>query len=272
MNHNFKRKEEKFILNSYTSQGIKNIAKQALDYSEFNPQGTLTDIRSTYLESKDHFIYHLKKAKKKKRFKIRLREYGTNGVFDSYAWVELKEKVKGQGYKNRFLINKELVKPFLEGDDVLFQVARLNKNIDFRYLSVLYKTIQGLIQKHDLEPALVVQYKRLAFQNGLKGGIRLTFDHNLISSKTNIDNLFSTPINPKPYNDDAVITELKTNVEYPDLVKQVKKEYNINKQSFSKFMFGMQSQEFIVQDAPFSIEKKYIPIKDVVNQELEYCV
>lgn len=272
MNHNFKRKEEKFILNSYTSQYIKDIAKKSLDYSDFNSEGIFTDIRTTYLESHDHFIYHLKKAKKKKRFKIRFREYGTNGNFESYVWVELKEKIKGQGYKNRFLLSKDHAKLFLEGKDVFFNVARLNKNIDIKYLSVLYKTIQKLIKKHNLEPALVVQYRRLAFQNGLKGGIRLTFDHYLTSSKTDINNLFSEPVDPTPYNDDMVIAELKTNTEYPEIVKQVKKDFNLKKQSFSKFMFGMQSQDFLVQDAPFSIEKQYTPIKDVVNQELEYCV
>lgn len=272
MNHNFKRKEEKFLLDRTTGNQIKKIAKESLSYSEFNSDGVLTDIRTTYLESDDHYIYHLKKTKKKKRFKIRFREYGQNGTFNDTVWVELKEKVKGQGYKNRFIMNKKDVKNFLKGEDVLFSIARLNSKIDFNYLTVLYKTMQKLINKHSLKPLLVVQYRRLAFQNGLKGGIRITFDQDLISGTTGINQLFSSPQNPIKYSEDMLITELKTNVTYPELINNTKKYYGLKNQSFSKFMFGMTSQNFIINEAPFSVENIYKPMMEVVKQEMEYCV
>lgn len=272
MSHSFKREEEKFIIESPIADKIQETVNEFLPFSEFNKGGLFIDIRTTYMESHDYYIYHLKKTKKKKRFKIRFREYGVDGVFQSFVWVELKEKVKGQGYKNRFIMDKKDVGDFIKGKNIFDKIISYNRKIDPSYLRVLFDMIQKLIRKNELYPRLVIQYQRLALQNGLKGSIRLTFDKNIKSSWISEDQLFKTLINPICFDPEKTIIELKTGSTYPDLVNQIKAKYNMKKRKFSKFMFGMSVQCFSFGEVPESVDVIYKPISELVTKRVTYAV
>jgi len=147
MKHAFKRKEEKFILPLSVADNIKFIAKQGMDFSEFNRDGLLTDIRTTYLENEEFLIYHMKKSHKTKRFKVRIREYGRNGKFENFVWIELKEKIEKQGYKSRFKIDKKYINDFINGLDIFHEVKDANEDIDVNYLTK-YFTQKDLISNN----------------------------------------------------------------------------------------------------------------------------
>ncbi|MGL1891648.1 MAG: polyphosphate polymerase domain-containing protein [Spirochaetaceae bacterium] len=256
MNHSFKRKEEKYILNENIAQDVIEFINTVMPISNYNNNGYI-DIRTTYLESSDHYIYHLKKLKKKSRFKIRIREYGFDGLFKDYVWVELKEKVNGEGYKNRFKVNKSDVLDFMNGGNLIDNIILKNRKIDPEYLIHLYTTIQKLIAELNLKPLLVVQYKRIAFDTGLKGGVRFTFDKDIISAKVDFDCLFKPLENFKRYKSNKMIMELKTWGIYPELMVKLKKKFNIKRKKYSKFIFGMEANCFNFTHPPLSLEQEY---------------
>ncbi|MCP4177190.1 MAG: VTC domain-containing protein, partial [bacterium] len=134
MKHVFKRKEEKFILPLQIAEDVKKLAVKKLGFSEFNKDGKLTDIRTTYFENDEFLIYHLKKSRKKKRYKIRIREYGRNGIFEPTIWIELKEKIDGVGYKSRFKIERKLLNDFLDGKTIFSHVVKINNEVNIDYL------------------------------------------------------------------------------------------------------------------------------------------
>jgi len=273
MKHLFKRKEEKFILSLSQASNIKFIALQGLSFSNFNQNGSLTDIRTTYLENDNFLIYHMKKSRQKKRYKIRIREYGKEGLFEKYVWIELKEKVSRQGYKSRFKLDRKYIDDFITGKDIYEHVQKRNSGIDNKYLSVLYNRIQELILKNDFYPRLVMQYQRLALQEESSQGVRLTFDYNLKGGILKRgDELFLSIEKPEYFDKYKSIVELKIGSVYPEAANEIKKRFSIKKQRFSKFVFGMESffNEFPQSDA--SIEKKYIPFSEIVVSDKEYSV
>lgn len=273
MKHLFKRKEEKFILSISKASEIISIVKHDLSFSQFNQNGSLTDIRTTYFDNDNFFIYHMKKNRLEKRYKIRIREYGKEGCFETYVWVELKEKTYGQGYKSRFKINRKYINDFISGKDVYKHVKKKNKGIHEEFLSVLYHRIQDLIIEKQMYPRLVIQYQRLALQEQNPQGARLTFDYNLKGGVLNKSNeLFQELQNPEYFDKYKSIVELKIGNIYPEAAKQLKKRFHIKKQKFSKFLFGM---EALFRDFPVletAQQKEYVPFSELIQNEKEYAV
>lgn len=273
MSHLFSRREEKYVLPTETADQIKKIAERRLSYSEFNRKGAMTDIRTTYLENDEYLIYHMKTSRKRRRVKIRIREYGRKGKFETLVWIELKEKVDGQGFKSRFRLDRKNVKAFLDGEDVFSSVVKHNKGIDSDYLRLLYDRMQKLIRKKRLYPRLVVQYQRIAFLANGECGLRLTFDHNLQSMLLERgDELFKDMVECKCYDTSRVITELKYGNTYPDGVKFIRKRFQIKKRRFSKFLFGMESQISDFLTRPSDLEESYTPFNHIYQNRKEYAI
>jgi hypothetical protein len=273
MKHAFKRKEEKYILPLSVANDIQNIVKEQVHYSTFNQDGELTDIRTTYLENEDFLIYHMKKRSVPNRYKIRIREYGKNGCFDPKVWIELKEKIKGEGYKYRFMINREFVSDFISGKNVFSYVLLENKGIENDYLVCLYERIQGLIRDNNFYPRLMMQYERLALQGTDSQGVRLTFDYNLKGKSLSVnDNLFSGIGISRKFDNSNSIAELKTGGSYPEKASVIKQRYSLHRQSFSKYIYGMESFYSTFHPHPEFLEMEYIPFSNFVSVKKEYAI
>jgi len=273
MKYAFKRKEEKFILPLTVADSIKLIVKHDMSFSEHNQGGSLTSIRTTYFENDEYLIYHMKKSKRKKRFKVRIREYGFNGNFESSIWIELKEKSNGQGYKSRFKINRKYIHDFIDGRDIFEHVLKKNKDVNKKYLSILYRKIQSLIIDNKLYPRLIMQYQRLALQTEGPKAVRLTFDYNLKGGILDKDDELFKPIkNPEYFDRYKSVVELKIGTVYPELAKGIKKKFNIKKQKFSKFVFGMESCITDFYQPPVNNTDKYVPMSEIMDLDREYDI
>jgi hypothetical protein len=273
MMHMFKRKEEKFVLPRSLAEEIRLKAGIDLQYSDFNRDGELTDIRTTYLENDDFLLYHLKKSKMDKRFKIRIREYGRNGQFEKMVWIELKEKVDGQGYKSRFKIDRKYVWDFVRGADVFPYVLLENSGVSREYLITLYDRIQSLIIEKDLYPRLVMQYSRLALQGGGNRGIRLTFDSHLRGGILQRgDSLFELPGKTVAFDENQSIVELKIDSLSSEKALVLKETFSLKSQSFSKYIFGLESFFSDFNQNPESLDKRYIPISELAVYDMEYAI
>lgn len=273
MKHLFKRKEEKFILSLLQANNLKSIAKQGLNYSHFNKDGSLTDIRTTYMENDDFLVYHMKKEREKVRYKIRIREYGKEGRFKPNVWIELKEKCFGQGYKNRFKISRQKVDQFISGEDITEHILEKNSGIEEDFLYALYERVVELIKQNNLYPRLVMQYQRLALQEDDDEGIRLTFDYNLKGGMLQKgEKLFSAIEKPEYFDKYKSIIELKIEGDYPEVANEIKRRLKIEKLRFSKFVFGLES--FIEEFPPYQKKKlpTYKPFYEIFDSSKENFV
>lgn len=238
MSHSFKRVEEKFLLPIDVSESIIKVLKESELFRSYS-------IKTYYLESPEYSIYHMKKEGISSRFKVRIREYDSNRP----VWIELKEKSNGMGYKNRFKMDRELLKRFINGDECFEEVQLKNKKVDNEYLDLLYHTIKELIMEYKLTPTVAVSYDRLAFDSGLKSAPRYTFDNNLISTRIDSEQLFKPFEKIKSFDGNRVVMELKTCGTHPVLMKKIKKDFSLKRDRFSKFLFAMEAHFVDLSDS-----------------------
>jgi SPX domain protein involved in polyphosphate accumulation len=242
MNNSFTRKEKKYVLDADVAVKMRDFIKERIPFSVYHHGTIVTDIRNTYLDNDSFYLYRLKKAHEKTRYKIRFREYGKKGTFDDNVWVELKEKRNGVSFKNRFLLDKKYFKDLLKGRDIFSKIVDLNKSVDLCYLHDLYETIRMLIKENSFYPRVMVQYKRQAFQDGVLGQIRVTFDSSLsVETVDSKRDLFCEIQKPHNFRQDRMIMEIKTNEKYPEWLRDLMKRYDIKRSTFSKYIFGVET-------------------------------
>ena len=235
----FRRKERKYLINPILVEDLQKEMAKYLKPELYKNQNTVTCIRSYYFDSPWFQCYYDHLARKPERFKIRVRLYGYNGHFPKKGFLELKEKQGEETHKRRFKVTQSLGQRFMRGEDVFADILRYNSQIELSQLLRTYRTIVNRISQYQLEPLLLVEYRRECFLDK-KLGIRITFDRDLIfrafqnSSITPVRHCFFYPQN-------RVIMEVKTTDTRPPWLKNLLDRYGLRRQRFSKYCMAVES-------------------------------
>ncbi|OQY37405.1 MAG: hypothetical protein B6229_08495 [Spirochaetaceae bacterium 4572_7] len=268
MINQFKRKEKKYVIDADIADSIKETSERVVLHAVDKDIYRYANIKTIYLDNDDYLIYHIKKNKNEIRYKIRIREY-KNKVSNHCIWVELKEKINNISYKNRFKIKKKYLNDFLDGKDLLHKVYKVNKNQESKRIKFLYNKIQELIKEHNFIPKFAVEYSRCAFEKGLDNGLRLTFDSDLCCYPVNKDNLFSEPVEKIFFNQNKAIMEVKSRDKLPTWFDSLKKENEVKRSKFSKFVFGLESLFTVDNEAPLEIHNNYIAVGNMNEEKVD---
>jgi len=230
----FIRRERKYIILEHTfDQIIKEIEKHIPVYT-FQGGPNLTNIETTYLDTTDFLLFHEYLNQRSFRYKIRLRRYGSNGIFEPRYLVELKIKHKSISSKKRFVLPEELLDDLLNGVTILQQVKVANKGLIGAQKT--YKIIAKLIKLNEFVPILRSSYERISFQKKSKR-VRITVDnkitHTGLLGKEKQETL------------DATVLESKIMGKSPKWHKKMVNRLSLLRQRrFSKFATGMNSIYF----------------------------
>ena len=176
----FKRKETKYIILEHTYEEIIKEIEEHIPIFRFDDRPGILSIETTYLDSKDFVLFKEYLNKRKSRFKIRLRRYAYNGMFDPVYLVEIKLQHNSVSTKKRFILPENYLNDFLNGNDLLPIIKVANNGIIGAQKT--YKIIQNLRQINQLIPVLQTSYNRVAFQKKSKR-IRMTIDNNITHKK-----------------------------------------------------------------------------------------
>ena len=232
----FSRYEFKYILSENLSNRIENEVKNFMEYDNFIHRELENRyfVRSLYFDNKFFSNFYEKVDGMKIRKKYRLRTYGE--TFDPKVpmFLEVKGRYQERSYKNRTIINHKDLDLFLDHSSyfILLKKYPNNKIVrDFVFDSLKKKLI----------PSVLVDYKRRPYINKFGLYFRLTFDTNLLSSKTN--NLFSNDKYSSWLECKAgyTILEVKFDRSIPAWFHRIIQCYNLKRRSISKFVLGMSS-------------------------------
>ena len=235
-NQTLYRYEFKYILNKKTSDQIEKEAQNFMIYDghvkkELNNKYF---VRSLYFENNFSSNFYEKADGMKIRKKYRLRTY--SNFFDPKVpiFFEVQGRTSERTYKRRMNIKNKYLNSFL------------SKSQNFNLLN-LYPN-NGMIRnfifdsfRKNLKPRILVDYKRRPYINKFGLYFRLTFDTNLLSSKTN--NLFSNDKYSSWLECKAgyTILEVKFDRSIPAWFHRIIQCYNLKRESISKFVLGMSS-------------------------------
>ena len=230
------RYEFKYILNKKTSDQIEKEARNFMIYDghvkkELNNKYF---VRSLYFENNFSSNFYEKVDGMKIRRKYRLRTY--SNFFDPKVpiFFEVKGRISERTYKKRINIKNKYLNLFLsQGQN--FNLLDLYPNNEM-IINFIFDSF-----RKNLKPLILVDYKRRPYINKFGLYFRLTFDTNLLSSKTN--NLFSNDKYSSWLECKAgyTILEVKFDRSIPAWFHRIIQCYNLKRRSISKFVLGMSS-------------------------------
>ena len=230
----FTRYEFKYLLNNKISNMIENEAKHFMSYDDFAVN--ITDnqyfVRSLYYDDNSFSNFFEKVDGIKSRRKFRIRTYGNSLKSDLPIYLEIKGRHLERTFKKRTSIDSKHIELFLNSDknSKLLEIYPNNTIInDFVFDSI----------KKKIKPCVLIDYKRRPYINNFGLYFRLTFDSNIVSSKSKI--LFSNEKNSTPLECKSgyTILEVKFNRSIPAWFHRVIQSYSLTRRSISKFVLGV---------------------------------
>jgi len=230
------RYEFKYILNKKISDQIEKETLNFMVYDEHvnKELNNKYFVRSLYFENNFSSNFYEKVDGMKIRRKYRLRTY--SNFFDPKVpiFFEVKGRISERTYKKRINIKNKYLNLFLSQSQN-FNLLNLYPNNEM-IINFIFDSF-----RKNLKPLILVDYKRRPYINKFGLYFRLTFDTNLLSSKTN--NLFSNDKYSSWLECKAgyTILEVKFDRSIPAWFHRVIQCYNLKRRSVSKFVLGMSS-------------------------------
>ena len=230
------RYEFKYILNKKISDQIEKEARNFMIY-DGHVKKKLNNkyfVRSLYFENNFSSNFYEKVDGMQIRRKYRLRTY--SNFFDPKVpiFFEVKGRISERTYKKRINIKNKYLNLFLSQSQN-FNLLNLYPN-NKMIINFIFDSF-----RKNLKPLILVDYKRRPYINKFGLYFRLTFDTNLLSSKTN--NLFSNDKYSSWLECKAgyTILEVKFDRSIPAWFHRIIQCYNLKRKSISKFVLGMSS-------------------------------
>lgn len=184
-------------------------------------------VRSLYFDTLKDRDYFEKEAGVELRRKIRLRIYDPRSP---YALLEMKQKQGGNQLKRSLRLKRSDALSLIRGD-----YAPL-----LQYPEKFAAECYGLMQYRCYRPKTIVEYDRRAFI-AKENRIRITFDHNLVSTESSFD-LFSPTLLMNPVLDPYdVVLEVKYNGFLLSYIKQMLNGVDKSELSVSKYVLARQN-------------------------------
>lgn len=169
MLENFFRKEQKYYLSEKEYQSLIKMIQNNIVKDQYYDE----KICSIYFDNKNNDLIINSLNKPIYKEKVRLRCYNTP-TDDSIVFLEIKKKYKGMVYKRRINLTYKEAKDYI------------NKGLIPENNSQIFKEIDYCFQKYNLIPKVNITYDRYAYYAKDDPSLRITFDHNIQSSTTNL--------------------------------------------------------------------------------------
>ena len=178
-------------------------------------------VRSLYFDTRDYRMYTEKMDGDCNRIKFRIRTYGTDPHKDPDIRFEMKIRKGNLMQKFGSFVTHQQYRNFLNHgylpsseDVVLIEFGRFVKRLN-------------------LAPKMLVQYEREGFQSRALEGIRLTFDHRIISAYSK--QLFPENIFWQRHHHTQVVLEIKHQNNMPDWLNKLIHAYHLKVVPNSKY-------------------------------------
>jgi len=207
------------------------------------PVNEITSVGSVYFDNRDYDLLHYSLLGRLMLFRIRAYElFGHPSEAIKEYWVEVKTAQGERRTKRRFRLTKSLLLEFLQGGDPGEDVFDYNKDDnDPDAIRKLYRETQESIFTMGLKPFILVNYKRIAFQNETE---RLSIDWDVEYYPVTTDvydyrswkDMVERPIGKA----DKVILELKyLEGSVPAWFTELRRRYPVREREFLKTLEGM---------------------------------
>lgn len=232
----FRRLEIKYLVDRTTRTALTKDLVAFMGSDKFSTNEDGYQVRSLYFDTPDCMAYSDKLAGLATRHKLRVRSYGEEPKKSPFFRLEV---------KSRYLsfINKITVDIPTENYPEI-EPAIFRRILPPPYLmndEEVSKEFFRLQRLYNMEPKIMVQYRRQAFERTEMNRIRVNFDDELQASR-NLD-LFGPLRGARSllkYGN--AIFEIKVDRTMPFWMHKLISKYNLQNQAFSKFCYSIRSE------------------------------
>ncbi len=167
----FKRHEKKYLITKAVRDELMPLLLEHMELDEYCLGGKEYRIYSIYYDTVNHDVIRANSQGMSYKEKMRIRSYYPHNAPDDTVFMELKKKCNGIGNKRRIKLKNREVAPFVK-DGVLPETKDYLSSQVARELAYFLKV-------NRVQPALYVQYDRLALFGKEDKDFRITFDRNV---------------------------------------------------------------------------------------------
>ena len=235
---NFLRYEFKYILNDALKSAIESELSHFMQLDPFVERFDNKKylVRSLYFDDPVYTFYYEKTDGLMHRQKFRIRTYNLQYDKNVPIMLELKGRFNNFVYKNRTEIahNKTLI------DDAFL----LTDNIIKKQNNPVYQQFTYDRFRKKIQPVMLIDYQRRAYQSKYDYEFRITFDGELYGTHT--EQLFpKNKVNKRKLIDGYTIMEVKFRKHVPPWFHRIMIKYQLNRISISKYCTGMEATNLI---------------------------
>lgn len=228
------RCELKYHISESRAQAIAQFIKQYLDVDRYCKlqRGGAYPIVSLYLDSENMKLCRESLDGHKNRFKLRIRSYTDEP--DYPCFFEIKRRMNTIIIKSRARVMHHDIPNLLSG----LPLPPQNYNVDMRSLN----QFQLYMSSINAGPAILVRYRRQAFESETENRVRVTFDRELCYSVTKMPEvrLGGNGWQRNPFTAGGVILEVKFTDRYPVWLSRMVKFFDLRARSISKYATSVQ--------------------------------
>lgn len=230
----FNRREIKYFLTSAQyAELIDRIGDRLTE--DTNCVGQLYTISNLYCDTADDYLIRTSLLKPTYKEKLRIRSYGVPGK-DDIVYVEMKKKVDGLVNKRRTAMKLAEAYDFVKTGHI--------DNIKSYMSSQVVGEIEYLMRYIDVFPKLYVAYNRHAMFAKDGSDLRITFDTNIRTRRTNL-RLEAGDYGRQLITGDYWLMEVKAERGLPLWFVRTLSEMKLYPTSFSKY--GSEYQRYILE-------------------------
>lgn len=229
----FKRYEKKFIL---TEKQCEEMIGKLYPYTvpdKFTEQNDFYSIYNIYFDTENSDIIRNSIARPYYKEKLRLRTYSMPVIPEENVFLEFKKKIGGIVSKRRASLSLGEAFEFIRTGSVPEGKNYMN--------TIVLEEIAKFLQEYKIEPKVFIAYDRKAFFGKDDKSIRITFDQNIKTRRTDLT--LQKPAYEKLLIDDnPVIMEIKFSKAMPLWFTVVLSEMKLYSTRFSKY--GTEYEKF----------------------------
>ncbi len=223
------RYELKYLISKSKAKAIEQYVAAYIEqdrYTKLQPS-SFYPIVSLYVDSEEMQLCRESLTGKLNRFKLRIRSYTDDHSYPRF--LEIKRRANSVIMKSRYRIKHRDIKPLLAGEFTDPQYYGTDEKI--------LRQFQLYVRSINAKPAVLVRYRRRAYEGDSHTRVRVTFDKELSYNVTDEPQVRFNGGGWQLHklSLDRTILEIKFTGRYPAWLSTMAKEFELRQQSMSKY-------------------------------------
>lgn len=232
----FRRLELKYLVDRTTRTALaRDLAAFMRPDAHAGPEGAYL-VRSLYLDTPDYLAYHDKLAGVAVRHKLRVRAYGDEPSQTPHVRLEVKSRYLS------FIHKITVDVPPQDYDEIALAIQR-RKLPPARLLNGGNGSLEffRLLRQYNMEPKVIVQYRRHALERVEVNRIRVNFDDELLATRSlDLQGPLRGARRLLQYG--HAVFEIKADDFLPRWMHTLIAKYNLQNQAISKYCYAVRSE------------------------------